>query len=75
LLHCPLHQFADPWHARWQPAGERCVQLSVDNLCSIFGRPERPPVCSGFAADVEVCGSSSQEAIRLIGWWEQMTAA
>jgi hypothetical protein len=32
-------------------------------------------VCSAFEADVEVCGSSSHEAIRLLGWWEQMTAA
>jgi len=58
-----------------KPAGERCVQLSVDNLCLIFGRPERPSVCSGFAADIEVCGNSREEAIRLLGWWEQVTAA
>ncbi|NUT88762.1 YkgJ family cysteine cluster protein [Pseudomonas corrugata] len=57
-----------------KPAGERCVQLSVDNLCRIFGQPERPAVCSGFAVDIEVCGNSREEAIRLIGWWEQATA-
>ncbi|MFL6609655.1 MAG: YkgJ family cysteine cluster protein, partial [Pseudomonas sp.] len=45
------------------------------NLCQIFGRPERPAVCSAFEADIEVCGSSSDEALRLIGWWEQVTAA
>ncbi|ALH99724.1 YkgJ family cysteine cluster protein [Pseudomonas sp. FW306-02-F02-AA] len=56
-------------------AGERCVQLSVDNLCRIFGEPERPAVCGAFQADVEVCGNSREEAIKLIGWWEQMTAA
>ncbi|MGE8486659.1 YkgJ family cysteine cluster protein [Pseudomonas sp. FP1740] len=56
-------------------AGERCVQLSADNLCSIFGKPERPAVCSAFESDVEVCGSSRDEAIKLLGWWEQMTAA
>jgi hypothetical protein len=56
-------------------AGERCAQLSVDNLCLIFGSPQRPAVCSAFEADVEVCGSSSDEAIKLLGWWEQMTAA
>jgi len=56
-------------------AGERCLQLSSDNLCIIFGQPERPAVCSAFEADPEVCGGSSEEAIRLIGWWEQMTAA
>jgi len=58
-----------------KPAGERCVQLSVEGLCGLFGKPERPSVCGSFQADPEVCGSSSEEAIRLIGWWEQMTAA
>jgi len=31
-------------------------------------------VCSGFAAAEYVCGSSREEAIRLIGWLEQVTA-
>ena len=56
-------------------AGERCLQLSAENLCTIFGQPERPAVCSAFEADIEVCGNSREDAIRLIGWWEQMTAA
>lgn len=56
-------------------AGERCLQLSAENLCIIFGQPERPAVCSAFEADIEVCGNSREEAIRLIGWWERMTAA
>ncbi|SFW42845.1 YkgJ family cysteine cluster protein [Pseudomonas sp. NFACC04-2] len=64
-----------PGMPRGKPAGERCVQLSVDNLCRIFGQPERPAVCSAFEADIEVCGGSREEAIRLIGWWEQVTAA
>jgi len=44
-------------------------------LCGLFGQPERPAVCGAFKADIEVCGSSQQEAINLIGWWEQVTAA
>ncbi|QJI30370.1 YkgJ family cysteine cluster protein [Pseudomonas sp. ADAK18] len=56
-------------------AGERCLHLSVEQLCQLFGLPERPAVCSAFQADIEVCGNSQEEAIRLIGWWEQMTAA
>ncbi|MDF9902747.1 UNVERIFIED_ORG: hypothetical protein OKW15_000703 [Pseudomonas reinekei] len=31
-------------------AGQRCLQLSADNLCNIFGQPERPAVCSAFEA-------------------------
>ncbi|HXR00450.1 MAG TPA: YkgJ family cysteine cluster protein [Pseudomonas sp.] len=57
-----------------KPAGQRCVQLSVDMLCQIFGKAERPAVCSRFTADPDVCGASAQEAIRLIGWWEQATS-
>jgi hypothetical protein len=57
-----------------KPAGERCLHLSAANLCELFGRPERPAVCSAFEADVEVCGNDTDEAIRIIGWWEQMTA-
>jgi hypothetical protein len=55
-------------------AGERCPHLTAEFLCAIFGRPERPSVCSGFAAAEYVCGSSREEAIRLIGWLEQVTA-
>jgi hypothetical protein len=47
-----------------KPAGERCLHLSVEMLCALFG-----------LADPEVCGTSQEEAIRLIGWWEQATTA
>lgn len=55
-------------------AGERCLHLTDEYLCAIFGRPERPSVCSGFAAADYVCGSSREDAICLIGWLEQATA-
>lgn len=55
-------------------AGERCVQLDEIGRCRLFGLPERPAVCLGFRADVEVCGGSAEEAIRLLGWLEQATA-
>lgn len=58
-----------------KPAGERCIHLSVELLCGLFGQPERPAVCGAFQADVEACGGSREEAIRLLGWWEQVTAA
>ena len=57
-----------------KPAGERCVQLNAGNLCQLFGQPDRPAVCSAFGADVEVCGETAEQAIQLIGWWEQMTS-
>ena len=50
-----------------KPAGERCLHLSVHQLCPLFGRPERPAVCSDFKADRDVCGTDQADAIRLIG--------
>ncbi|TBV10024.1 YkgJ family cysteine cluster protein [Phytopseudomonas dryadis] len=57
-----------------KPAGERCLHLSPDNHCALFGRPERPEVCSAFSADFAVCGNSREEAIRLLDWLEHSTA-
>lgn len=56
-----------------KPAGERCLHLSVKFLCDLFGKPERPAVCSQFKASEDVCGSDQDDAIRLIGWWEKAT--
>ncbi len=63
-----------PGMPQGKPAGERCLHLSPKMLCELFGRPERPAVCSRFIAEPEVCGASSEEAIRLLGWWEQVTS-
>ncbi len=55
-------------------AGERCLNLSDDNLCMLFGLPERPAFCAAFQAEVSVCGATQEEAIELIGWLEGATA-
>jgi len=57
-----------------KPAGVRCLHLTVDNLCGLFGRVGRPAVCSAFGADRQLCGADRDEAIRLLGWLEQATA-
>ncbi len=56
-------------------AGQRCIHLTLEQRCAIFGQPERPAVCSAFSADPVVCGESAEEAIRLLGWLEQATAS
>ncbi len=56
-----------------KPAGVRCVQLDDDNLCKLFGTPQRPAVCGDFDFDHELCGDSREEALRLIGEWERLT--
>lgn len=57
-----------------KPAGVRCVQLSQDNLCKIFGRPERPAFCSSLKASAEMCGNSDAEAMLRLNFLEAATA-
>ncbi|WP_299494189.1 YkgJ family cysteine cluster protein [uncultured Shewanella sp.] len=57
-----------------KPAGVRCIQLNEDNLCKLFGLPERPDVCHMFAATKDVCGTNKEEAIWLINELEAATA-
>lgn len=58
-----------------KPAGVRCVQLSDDNLCKIFGQPSRPRVCGDFQADKQFCGDNREQALELIRWLEQETTS
>ena len=47
-------------------AGERCVQLSEDNGCRLFGRPERPAVCGSLRPSLEMCGQSATAAMEYL---------
>jgi len=57
-----------------KPAGVRCVQLTSDLKCALFGRPERPAVCSGFKADPSVCGRDRITALRLLDELEKLSS-
>lgn len=57
-----------------KPAGVRCVQLTADNRCAIFGRPERPACCSGLQASAEMCGTDAPAALAWLARLEQATA-
>jgi len=57
-----------------KPAGVRCVQLDENNLCLLYGDPRRPQVCIDFQAMPDVCGSSREEAMRLLAEMERETA-
>jgi Fe-S-cluster containining protein len=46
-----------------KPAGVRCIQLTADNRCAIFGRPERPAVCGRLQPSAAMCGANAAEAI------------
>ncbi len=52
-----------------KPAGVRCVQLGENEQCLIFGRPERPAVCSSLRPEPMMCGENRGQALR---WLEQM---
>lgn len=65
---------AIPGMPNGKPAGVRCVHLTDELRCAIFDSPSRPIVCSQFAADVQVCGDSAEQALQILTRWEQETA-
>jgi uncharacterized protein len=62
-----------PGMAGSKPAGVRCIQLTDDNLCRIFGMPDRPPVCSRLRPTAEICGNGADEALMLLAELEIST--
>ncbi|HHY55461.1 MAG TPA: YkgJ family cysteine cluster protein [Chloroflexi bacterium] len=56
-----------------KPAGVRCVQLSEDNRCLIFGQPERPAACNALLPTEEMCGSTFEDAMIYLTWLEAVT--
>lgn len=57
-----------------KPAGVRCIHLSDDHRCLIFGRPDRPEVCSSLQPHEDMCGESREQAMRWLGALERETA-
>lgn len=55
-----------------KPAGVRCVQLTADNRCAIFGQPDRPVVCSSLRPELAMCGS---DPLHALAWLAQLEAA
>lgn len=56
-----------------KPAGVRCIQLTTDNKCSLFGKPERPAICGSLRPSEEMCGQSDEEAYAYLEALEQLT--
>ena len=57
-----------------KPAGVRCIQLTDDNRCRLFGLPERPTVCTNLRPSFEMCGTSDDQAYVYLRWLDQITA-
>ena len=56
-----------------KPAGVRCVQLTDDNRCRLFGQPERPDVCRRLRPDPEMCGATTEDALTYLEHLESAT--
>ena len=57
-----------------KPAGVRCIQLTDDFRCAVFGLPERPAFCGGLRPTAEMCGPDREHALRWIGELERATS-
>ena len=56
-----------------KPAGVRCVQLTADHRCRLFGKPERPAVCVTLRPSEEMCGAHAEEAMQRLTALETLT--
>ena len=56
-----------------KPAGVRCIQLTDDNRCKIYGQPERPQVCNRLRPSEEMCGQNADEAHTYLIHLEEIT--
>jgi hypothetical protein len=51
----------------------RCVQLTDDNRCKLYGQPERPEVCNRLRPNVQMCGQNADEALAFLTELERLT--
>jgi uncharacterized protein len=51
----------------------RCVQLSADNRCLLFGQAQRPAVCASLQASPPMCGQSRTQALQWLTVLETQT--
>lgn len=56
-----------------KPSGVRCIQLTPDNRCLLFGQPGRPAVCVQLRPSPEMCGSNADEANAWLVRLESLT--
>jgi Fe-S-cluster containining protein len=62
-----------PGMPKGKPAGTRCVQLDANNLCRLFGNPDRPAVCASFTASNDSCGEHHEQALQALTRLETAT--
>jgi hypothetical protein len=57
-----------------KPAGVRCVQLTLDNRCQLYGQPDRPEVCLRLRPSAEMCGENAEQAYAYLWALELATS-
>lgn len=62
-----------PGMPQGKPAGVRCIQLTADNRCRLFGRAERPSVCVQLRPEMEMCGHTAADALLWLSDLEEKT--
>ena len=70
----PSISSAIPGLPRGKPAGEACVQLDAELRCRLFGRPDRPAVCTSLEPSEEMCGADRRHAIAWLTRLDAQTA-
>jgi len=71
----PSISTAIPGMPQGKPAGVRCIQLTDDYRCVVFGQPERPSCCSSLRPSAEMCGGSRAQALAYLDRLEAATRA
>jgi hypothetical protein len=51
----------------------RCVNLTKDQKCAVWGSPAYPAVCRGFKPGPDVCGKDREQALGLLAAMERST--
>lgn len=57
-----------------KPAGVRCIQLTPDNRCKLYGLKERPQACLDFQPARDYCGHTNEEAMHILSELELSTS-
>jgi uncharacterized protein len=70
----PSISSAIPGMPKGKPAGVRCIQLSEENLCNLFGSTLRPAVCSSLKPSKDMCGADNEAAMEYLRMLERETS-
>ncbi len=56
-----------------KPAGMRCLHLTEELRCALFGDPRRPAVCGSLQPQREMCGETREQAMIYLARLESLT--